>query len=68
MVQWVRALAVLAKDPGSIPSTHMEVHYLLSTSTLVMYRCTNRQNTHTHKTIKINLKVFFFLIKRRKES
>ena len=26
MVQWLRALAPLPEDPGSIPSTHMAAH------------------------------------------
>jgi hypothetical protein len=26
MPQWLRALAVLAKDPGSIPSSHIVTH------------------------------------------
>ena len=26
MVQWLRALATLPEDPGSIPSTHTEAH------------------------------------------
>ena len=26
MVQWLRALAALAEDPGSVPSTYMEAH------------------------------------------
>ena len=28
MVQWLRALAVLPEDPGSIPSTHMVANKL----------------------------------------
>jgi hypothetical protein len=26
LAQWIRALAVLAKDPGLIPSTHRETY------------------------------------------
>lgn len=29
-VQWLRTLAILAEDPGSIPSTHMVLHNHLS--------------------------------------
>jgi hypothetical protein len=28
MTQWLRSLAALAKDPGSIPRTHMMAHNL----------------------------------------
>jgi hypothetical protein len=27
MAQWLRALAALAEDPSSFPSTHIAVHY-----------------------------------------
>jgi hypothetical protein len=29
MAQWLRALAALPEDPGSIPSTHMTAHTCL---------------------------------------
>lgn len=29
LAQWLRALVVLTKDPGSIPSTHVEAHPFL---------------------------------------
>ena len=29
MAQWLRALVVLVKDPGSIPSTHVAAHNCL---------------------------------------
>ena len=29
MAQWIRALAALPEDPGSIPSTHMAAHNCL---------------------------------------
>lgn len=31
MTQWLRAFLILAKNPVSIPSTHMETHHLLHT-------------------------------------
>jgi hypothetical protein len=32
MAQWLRALSILPKDPGSIPSTHMAAHNCLTAS------------------------------------
>ena len=32
IAQWLRALATLLKDPGSIPSTHIAVHNYNSNS------------------------------------
>ena len=33
VAQWLRALAALPEDPGSIPSTHMTAHNVCSSHT-----------------------------------
>jgi len=57
MVQWLRAVAALPKDPGSIPSIHMAVQKLSITSfpgdPTSSHRHTPRQSTNSRK-IKIN--------------
>ena len=50
---WLRALAALPEDEGSIPSTHMAAIQDLTPS----YRHTCRQNTNVHK-VKINKRFF----------
>jgi hypothetical protein len=70
MAQWLRALAALPKDLGSIPSTYKEAHkpsvnlVLGGCDTLawppelpgasIVYRYSCKPNTHTHKYLKDN--------------
>jgi hypothetical protein len=72
LAQQLRALTVLPKDRGSIPSTHVAAHSCLQlqfqdpTSSLRHVQmqnteCIYRQNTDAHK------KIFFFL-KREKDG
>ena len=64
MAQWLRALAALLEDLGSIPSTHITAytacdstsrepnpHFwpLLASGTHVVHKYTCRQDIHTHK-------------------
>lgn len=70
MVQWLRAFAVLAKDLGSMPSTHISAHNIYNTSpiwplhTYTMHTYTCRQNTHIHEIKKKSFKNerFWFLV------
>ena len=63
MVQWLRTVAALAKDLGSVPGTHTVAHkclqFLLSLlATVAIHAYTHR---HTHKIKKKNLKNSNFL-------
>ena len=55
MAQWLRALAALPEDPGSIPSTYMTAHNCLNScskgsNTFIQI---NIQNTNIHKNISL---------------
>jgi hypothetical protein len=51
LAQWLRALVLVAKDPGLIPSTHVEAHHLLK-GPHVWCSNTHEGKTLTHKIIK----------------
>ena len=68
MTQWLRGLAVLPEDPGSIPRTNVEAHTMHnSISRDPILSCSlqgqkththgTRTNTYTHK-IKINKSIY----------
>jgi hypothetical protein len=45
LAQWLKALSVVAKDPGLIPRTHMEAHHLFKDQHMW------HTNTHEGKTL-----------------
>lgn len=48
--QWLRPLANLPKDPGSIPRTHMTAYNCQVQGNLIpSYTLTSRQNTNAYK-------------------
>jgi hypothetical protein len=49
MVQWLRALAVLTEDPGSIPSILMTALPLVPGDPIPSHRHTSRHNTNAQK-------------------
>jgi hypothetical protein len=44
MAQWLKAFAVIAKDPGSVSNTYMVVHNYSGMYTVHIHTC--RQTTH----------------------
>jgi hypothetical protein len=50
LAQWLRALAALSEDPGSIPRTHMTAYNCQVQGNLIpSYTLTSRQNTNAYK-------------------
>jgi len=53
VAQWLRALASLPEDPGSVPSTHMAAHNSLQTPVAEdltpSHGHVDRQNTNAHE-------------------
>jgi hypothetical protein len=60
MAQYLRAVATLPEDPGSIPSTHMEAHSCLLTlvpgDPTPSYRYEGSQNSNARKIFKRKIK------------
>jgi hypothetical protein len=65
MSQWLRTLAVLAENPGSIPSTHKQLTAVCNSRSREsdnLTQKTRRQNINAHK-----IKIFFLKKQVRKE-